>query len=399
MFGGLKCESMDDNGGDDYYKYTASWTGSVSDIRVELPPPFRGDGQKPFATWIKQFEAAVRAQTRGVSGASYAATLVNILPTRLDGAAFLLWDSFPADIQCDYKRMKEKLKEAFGQKQFLLYFQTCVSARPRHVNESLEVYAADVSRLVAEAFPDYDHAATNGEKFRRFLAGLDPALQAKCHEQGATDMEEALIIAGRCERARQAMRANTPGSPYSPPHPAVVATLGSPPAIVDCNANATEKLVQVVERLTVKVDNLQTEVRDLRAGSQGIGNSRRGSPLPGDRLHDTGMRREQRRACRCDCGELGCRSAVGDFQLDDRMRGRSPQRRPQGGYSTTRDWSPRERGTRDTADFSSRRPDSEGPRGPHVAEDRQPRRGVRFLSPSRRSPSPSPHGQERGNFR
>ena len=127
---------------EDSYKFTASWTGSVSDVRVELPPPFRGDGQKPFATWIKQLEAAVRAQTRGVRGASYAATLVNILPTRLDGAAFLLWDSFPMDVQCDYERMKERLKEAFGQKQFLLYFQTCVSAWPRQVNESLEVYAA-----------------------------------------------------------------------------------------------------------------------------------------------------------------------------------------------------------------------------------------------------------------
>ncbi|CAL8313425.1 unnamed protein product [Boreogadus saida] len=29
------------------------------------------------------------------------------------------------------------------------------------------------------------------EKFRRFLAGLDPALKAKCLEMGATDLEEA----------------------------------------------------------------------------------------------------------------------------------------------------------------------------------------------------------------
>jgi len=73
---------------------------------------------------------------------------VNIVPTRLDGAVFLLWDSFPADVQCDYQRTKEKLKEAFGQKQFLLYFQTCVPAPPCQVNESLEVYADDISMLV-----------------------------------------------------------------------------------------------------------------------------------------------------------------------------------------------------------------------------------------------------------
>jgi len=72
---------MDADMGDDYKK----WAGSVSNVRVELPPPFHGDGQKLFAMWIQQFEAVARAQTRG---ASYVATL-NILPTRLDGAALL----------------------------------------------------------------------------------------------------------------------------------------------------------------------------------------------------------------------------------------------------------------------------------------------------------------------
>lgn len=205
MFGGLKRDVTDNDMDEDYFGGT-TWT---SGVRVELPPPFRGDGEKPFAMWVKQFEAALRAQTRGTRSRSYTAALVNLLPTRLDGAAFLLWDTLPPDVQCDYERVK-KLKDAFGRKQFLLYFQTCISAWPRQSNESLEVYAADVSRLMAEAFPDYDGAARNGETFRRLLAGLDPALQAKCHEQGATDVEEALTIAGRCEWARQALRASAP---------------------------------------------------------------------------------------------------------------------------------------------------------------------------------------------
>ena len=84
--------------------------------------------------------------------------------------------------------------------------------------------------------------------------------------------------------------------------------------------------------------------------------------------------------------------------MDDSTRGRSPQRRLQGGYGD-REWSPRERGTRyTTAGFSPRRLDSEGQREPRFAEERQPRRGVRFLSPSRRSPSSSPHGEERGKL-
>ena len=44
MFGGMK---SDGDMEDDYNGCTASWTGSVSsDIRVELPPMFRGDGQR-----------------------------------------------------------------------------------------------------------------------------------------------------------------------------------------------------------------------------------------------------------------------------------------------------------------------------------------------------------------
>lgn len=121
------------------------------------------------------------------------------------------WDSLLPNIQCDYACVKEKLQEVFGQKQFRFYFQTCISARPSQPKESLEVYAADISRLVAEVFPDYDRTARAGENYRHFPAGLGPALQAKCHEHAATNMEEALR---RCERARQALRAHTPGLPY-----------------------------------------------------------------------------------------------------------------------------------------------------------------------------------------
>ena len=84
-----------------------------------------------FATWVKQFEAAVRAQTRRATCGNFSAALLNLLPMRLDGTGFMLWDSLSLDVQCDYTRLKERLKEDFGQKQFLLYFQTCISARPR----------------------------------------------------------------------------------------------------------------------------------------------------------------------------------------------------------------------------------------------------------------------------
>ncbi|KAL7848207.1 hypothetical protein AOLI_G00229250 [Acnodon oligacanthus] len=92
-------------------------------------------------------------------------------------------------------------------------FETHVNARPRKPGESLDVYSADITHLVLEAFPNYDLNAQEGEKFRRFVAGLDPTLQSKIHEMGASSMEEAVIISSHCERARTALQFNSACSP------------------------------------------------------------------------------------------------------------------------------------------------------------------------------------------
>lgn len=355
---------------EDAVKFSASLSTDTdvvsSSMKIELPPPFKGDGTKSFATWSKQFEAAVRAHTRVGAGARYSATLSTLLPTRLDGAAFILWDSLPSDVQSDYLTVKERLLDAFGQKQFILYFQTCLNARPRHPNESLEVFAAEISRLVLEAFPEYDKTAQDGEKFRRFLAGLDPALQTKCHEMGATDLEEAMAIAARCERARQALL-NTRSPPMALQH--TVSALDS----VGSNAG----LLSAVERLSMKVDKLQTELRDIKDNNCKAGYDRQ--DMYSSRWRDQrspSPYRGRRGGCRCDCGEYGCRSAAPDFSV----RGRSPRRggsfqvqeRSDARTPTAGPWSPR---------------DTEGPY----------KRGVRFLSPGRRSPSPAQARRDQEN--
>uniref|UniRef100_A0AAV2J093 Retrotransposon gag domain-containing protein n=1 Tax=Knipowitschia caucasica TaxID=637954 RepID=A0AAV2J093_KNICA len=364
---------------EDECKYVPPWTQGVCNIRVDLPAAFCGDGRKLFATWIKQFEAAVRAQTRG-DGRSYAASLTALLPTRLDGAAFLLWDSLPSSVQCDFERVKEKLNEAFGQKQFLLYFQTCVSARPRGASESLELYAADLSRLVAEAFPEYDKMAQNGEKFRRFLAGLDPGLRAKCHEQGATDLEEALMIAGRCERARMALGVGLQSGPGSHPAPATVASLSAAEGTALGTSGVTGKLLGAVERLTDRMDKLQMEVVNLRA-----------------QRSDHTPRTSQGFPCACECGGFGCRSSAREHRVE--CNGRAPRY----GSRNNREWSPQAQEDRGAApDYPHRREEDETPRRGRFSVEPEWRRGVRFLSParrspSRRSPSPSPIRRNQGN--
>ena len=187
---------------------TESDTGrgrSLAEFRLNSHRPSL-ERSSSFPCWARQYEVAVRALVGGTRGdPDY--ELARLLPTRLTKAAFLLWDSLPAVVQDDYPAVKERLLEAFGQRHFLDCFRANISAHSRAPGQSLDVYAADISQLVQEAFPGYGEIiAQKEEKFCRFLVGLDPTLRAKCHEQGATDLEEALVIAGRCEMARETLR-------------------------------------------------------------------------------------------------------------------------------------------------------------------------------------------------
>lgn len=224
-------------------------------LKIELPPVFKGDGTEFFTNWSRRFEVAVRAFHS--PGADVEGVLAAVLPTRLADAAFLYWDTLPPATQDNYALVKKHLLDVFGPKHTLPFFQTYVNARPRRQGESLEVYCADITRLVMEAFPDYDTNAIAGEKFRRFVAGVDQALQTKIHEMGATTMEAALQVASRCERARIALQLNS----KSPPPP----TASTPEKVAMVRSQPTEdRLLQAVEQLTLTVSSLKSDVQQLR---------------------------------------------------------------------------------------------------------------------------------------
>lgn len=226
---------------------------AAGSLHIELPAAFKVDGTESFSSWARRFEVAVQAMTP--QGTDMMNMLASVLPTRLSDAAFLYWDSLPNSVKTSYNTVKDRLRHVFGLQHSLPFFQTHVNARTRKIDESLEVYSADITRLVLEAFPDYDRTAQEGEKFRRFVAGLDPALQAKIHEQGATDIDEALIVACRCERARAAMQLHV-GSNQVPQTQTQVAMVQSD--------HSDGKLLRAVEQLTLTVNELKNDVRQLQ---------------------------------------------------------------------------------------------------------------------------------------
>lgn len=324
-------------------------------VKVDLPPPFAGDGSQNFLGWVRQLEVAVRA---AVGRQDCDGELLRILPTRLSKSAFLLWDSLPERIKRDYIAVKERLGGAFGQRQFMDRFKANLSARPRAPGESLEVYAADVSRLVVEAFPDYGVVARREEKFRRFLAGLDPALKAKCLEQGATDLEEALTIAERCENARDALQrdcvSNYPFTPQSADNPVVHAV------------SSTDGLQKAVDKLTEEMYVMRMEMKEVYEENQRLKRNKMDvrerwfGPAAGGQ-------------CGCTCGEVGCQSRG----TRGGRQGRSPERAfsPSGNY-------PASGYQRDAVRSPAPRPPqsrSPSPGWRTRREDGPRRRGVRFL--------------------
>ncbi len=322
-------------------------------VRIELPPPFSGDEKQSFLCWARQFEVAVRALTEGDGAGSYNYELARILPTRLSNAAFLLWDSLPNTVQADYTAAKERLKEAFGQRQFMDRFRASLSARPRAPRESLEVYAAEISRLVDEAFPEYGDRAQREEKFRRFLAGLDPVLRVKCHEQGATDLEEAVIIAGRCENARDAIKTD-------------YMTVNAAGSTNDGGAVAAVYSVTDNGGLHRAVDRLTEEMRDMRMELRHLGdeNQKLKARLSSRTIDEwDGSRPQFNERCQCVCRGRGCQSRF----FDGARRGRSPERK-----------------------FQHYDEHTSGMDGRGYKDSHSP------LSPARRSPSPSP-GARRWN--
>ena len=271
----------------------------------------------------------------------------------------MLWDSLPSTVQTDYDAVKEKLKEAFGQKQFMDRFKASLSARPRTPGESLDVFAAETSRLVHEAFPHYGLTAQGEEKFRRFLAGLDPELRAKCHEQGATTLEEALVIAGRCENAREAAKLDYLTSP----------SLGSSaPVAAVRSVSGDRSLYKTMEKLVEEMKDMKTEMRRVAEENRAL------QARASDRGGWRDARSPSREQCRCDCGGRGCQAG----RSPSLQRGRSPERRfsghredyrPAAGQRDYRAWSPGRRS------FSPGRQETSG-------DDSRRRGSVRFLSPA-----------------
>ncbi len=196
--------------------------------------------------------------------------MAKLLPTHLGGAAFSYWDSLPDRTKCNYTAVKDKLKTVFGQTAYMSTFQSYINACTRLPGEALPVFAAEISRLVEETFPTYGQNAKVWEKFRRFIAGIEPYLQVRCHEQGLNTLDSALQFAIQIENARHASRLfSTPNTLQSfsrtqvlpAVSPVTTTHLPTSPGVHSATSDDLRRMQSMLETLTDKVEKLQLEVQ------------------------------------------------------------------------------------------------------------------------------------------
>ena len=185
----------------------------MSSFRIELPEVFSGEDGQDFRQWVRRFEVAVNSVPDTTIKKEH------LLPSRLSSSAFTVWESLPTSDRKDFGKAREALTAVFGRNTYLKTFQSCITARTRQPMEPLEVFAAAIATLVAEAFPTYDEASKDGEKFRRFVAGVDARLRTKIYELGAETFQDAVAMAVRIEQAGTLVQSASGSS-----SPAVAAT-------------------------------------------------------------------------------------------------------------------------------------------------------------------------------
>ncbi|XP_077358205.1 uncharacterized protein LOC144004677 [Festucalex cinctus] len=351
---------------------------------------FMGDGKEDFSRWCRHFEVTVGAHSEADED-----SLAKLLPTCLGGAAFSYWDSLSDEDKSDYTITKEKLKAVFGQAAYLSTFQSYINARGRLPGEALPVFAAEISRLVEEAFPTYGDDAKSGEKFRRFIAGLDPYLQLRCHEQGVKTLEEALKFAVQIETAHQASRVFAAQGPFpaAPTYPAVspIVTpplpMAAPLGVHSANADDMKKMLKTIEALSDKVERLQLTVSQQGQDSQCRGGAGYGfrhrsftpeglrrDRYPAERYYGSPPRRRDSSYERNSTSRSAYRTSRRDEEVYNQQ---GPRTQSESSQRNRRGYSPSRRSYTDRG----RSPDRYA--GGHHQRSPSPAGRVRFQSPSR----------------
>ena len=156
------------------------------DVDLRLVPEFDGTSQD-IAEWIDKLELVCRL--KGVERQE------NVIPLRLTGGAFSVYQQLDDESKSDARKIKEALLTAFAADKFSAFEQFV--ARRLRPNESVDVYLANLRRLsrLAGGINDGVHACA-------FVAGLPEETR---HALRSGSRMESLELSQIVARARALM--------------------------------------------------------------------------------------------------------------------------------------------------------------------------------------------------
>ncbi len=163
-------------------------------------PQFQGNPTDNISDWFSRIEDTIRPLAEDDEDLND--RLASILPQKLTSSAYKVYRDLPTATKADYEACKAHLGKIFNNQDFIRVFQGSLTARPRHQNEHIDVYVAELRNLVSQAFPDYSSTQQEAETFRRFIRGVSTYLRGKIFEHDPQDIEEAVRICKNAERAQ-----------------------------------------------------------------------------------------------------------------------------------------------------------------------------------------------------
>ncbi|KAJ8941489.1 hypothetical protein NQ318_006175 [Aromia moschata] len=170
----------------------------ISKIRMK-PPQF--DGKSSWVNYLRQFEAAARANGWSLAEKATALTLA------LRGDATDILQTLSLEEQDDYHQLVKHLEMRYGQSHLEHVYHSQLKNRYQKSNESLQEFEADIARLVRLAYSSTPENVMERLAVQAFLDGLrDTETRQALTLARPSKLVDALARALEFEAAKQSCR-------------------------------------------------------------------------------------------------------------------------------------------------------------------------------------------------
>jgi hypothetical protein len=130
-------------------------------------PPFTGQDKEKWVVWRGRFEEiADRAKW------SPDEKLDELLPRMQGGAGEFVFGQLNKNTRSNYKKLVKELNNRYREVETKKSLEAKFSSRRQKPHESVEVYAADLKKLYAKAYPGRDESVRREDLLRKFFDGL-----------------------------------------------------------------------------------------------------------------------------------------------------------------------------------------------------------------------------------